>query len=1477
MLLLLSLICLLWIVYSSVYIKWDTIKNQIKLRVRQNVGLVRLNHVRISYNKNTHLTIYISGICIHTPSNQTPQKSDRRSILRRLLSSSPCMAFLFRIVLVRLANYITVHLNNLDIKLDGSLILTIRHIRIKSRFKQDALSLQVEVGPLLVLFGTLSLVEITTFSLVNATACHFKRAPLLDLDVQLGENNINLNHIHLLKCQQSSKSDSQADISRYKEIFNTIHVTTPCMRIIFCVNSQLTLFIDVNNINLYYSSDNSSSARFHTEKVKLCLAQHCLLLISSVEMTIAQQPAVDCPPNIEFLTITWVLDAPLLTIPFRNQLFLDAMKGIESPSNQETCHTTLPPKILSNLPMCTLAIVLNSPKLELQDIDDQQRNGYLESKQLIMRFSGEYLVKKRNSHLYDVPSSSSSSASNLDSYFAQEEYKWLSGSNRSSFASSLNKKNRHSMYELNEAERMPKANRWLNLMGRVSRNRRNNGTNSTLLHVENPLQHTHRQWIYRVSLKLIVQRAGLGYTTHLQEGTKEFIRIKNAVLILKSRMHVNKNRQDDKYETFFALGNTIQSEAAIDKPVVTVWEDAIVPASQFWLQVVPQALSSALSKKENDANKPCPSWISVVIQNTSFSLDVTRGSMVVSSRDTSHTTTVNVPAGYIDNTPNQTIYTRVILGTEKLTFVCEKGDIVNEWRSRCHMENINIHQSSGVRQALGKHEKQHVMLWMSQLNFTTKYIQHVQKRESSVTLTLKKCGINYSIRNHYACLLAVRSLITMKGELVRLKQPMSLETGSVKMPLQWKISINVARGDVLISLPQDRKLYLRMDGLEIQHCSSKPTENIIYTRNIMILGVSPLHTSEWEQLIELDKLQITLEDKQIVLKTRKIFVSIPHKYVLSAVIDNIITLIKAIKDLHLRLLTKDQNIFTYFGPNLNNDPLLIPCIRLRTKVLTIQFDDDPFEVKLRHILRTGLMEQQRRLAYRDALDDKIQDMRANVVASSDTSYTKYSDQQSDNMTTSSTIHVSQPGKDTNSNSPTTSVQQDIDSQIDEGEKNLLGYYSQFWIKHINESTNEETQFYLDLYQRENYRKQMTAESLNDELDDVNIQPCRQDANNIFCIGIMPRPAHAPLLNFSAQYVKVNFRPADFALDDTRSFIHTIGGGVPFNNDYSIIIPFHLSIKAGMTWIKARDYPSPLLYVPPPVPSQECKNDRVSWRLEGNYVLGDELGNSGGSRVIPVSIIPGTDDSDGYCLNAVRSASPLKFYSVIDYQILTQAMCMICVSVSYGPAIQDVIRVLETLVPGQVDPSPRLGFWDKVRFMIHTETKFSFIGGGDLAFVVKGTRDPYQLQGRGAGLAKIWNNDVTCLLGYNNLQNEFIQIISQGYKFGVPDLVRGGYAPLLPGELPHKNDKIMASSDHKFLKVALTLSDGIRMGIGMSFERLSCNSENATELCFKCANNKPRQHIIHRCRSQELSPHYQVLFQSVNQVNQNYRKVRKQNF
>jgi hypothetical protein len=193
--------------------------------------------------------------------------------------------------------------------------------------------------------------------------------------------------------------------------------------------------------------------------------------------------------------------------------------------------------------------------------------------------------------------------------------------------------------------------------------------------------------------------------------------------------------------------------------------------------------------------------------------------------------------------------------------------------------------------------------------------------------------------------------------------------------------------------------------------------------------------------------------------------------------------------------------------------------------------------------------------------------------------------------------------------------------------------------------------------------------------------------------------------------------------------------------------------------------------------------------------------------------------------------------------------------------------------------------------------------------LKGTRDPYDLLGRGAGFVKIWSKEVQWLLGYQNPQNEFMQILSQEYMLAVPDLVNGSYVVkhILPtaGEPPKSRQRSettsatlspptqvghadmrkskttdLASSsglstsspdfrsfwptdsmgrssssnlttktcfERKHLqKIGLKLSGGVRWGLGCKYER-TCESH-----CLKCGEEG-------NCRLLDFIPHYRIKY------------------
>ncbi|KAI8880775.1 hypothetical protein K501DRAFT_275281 [Backusella circina FSU 941] len=1172
-------------------------------------------------------------------------------------------------------------------------------------------------------------------------------------------------------------------------------------------------------------------------------------------------------PRSDFLFATIQLDSPLVTtnVVRLSQIMteLDSSSSNQPVEYKEEKQKMGPFKLsLVDIPACGLAFVLNKPRVEFTDIPPNKvpekcLSGVLSANNLIVRLSGEYIAKSNRAGIADIPSSfSSSSLSSLDSFFVKQEYRWLNTSLGGS-SSDLLQTNRNSM-EFNRRGRDHILKRMSHRQGSLDFSRSHEDT---------------RQWSYRWVGKIIFQKLDIGH--HCQDGHSPLVYIKHAAIVLRSRMEIALDQDKQSIESTWSPGNGIQAEAAVEKPIIYIYnaQDSI-SSLVFWMSILPQFF--ARKQETTNEKREVSAVIKRIMRNVGFSLDVSRGSIIAVNADRKKTNKSSPPGGYVDNTPVVDVVSRIVFYTHKFTFVWESPESREEtwredaslngiWRSRCFMEKLSLQQSSWSESNLStpdnRDKNQHEsypIIWISQLNLSAKFTSNHKEGEVlpsvgvDIVFKVKKKGIQYSVRNHYACLLLVDSMKDLKRQFFLDQKPEELKLKGVPQKpsilfIQC-ISFQMERVDVRVMLPNNTPLYARVDGLFVQ-VEPAGEQPIISLRNMMLLGISPTRAHHWDQLIEVDKFTIDIrKTTDINLRAKKVFARIPYNYILADVIDNVIGLVKAIKDLHLRLGASEP-AYTFFGPIPKNDPIMIPIICIRTDVFTLHFDDDPFEVKLRRILSTGKLEQERRLAYREAMDHKISELYEEINSVSPIN--------SDSSLPSQVLSMSKVNE--------------LEDRIEQAENGLLKHYSESWLRHINKTIQEESHFYHQMHITENYRNPLIVGELDMSLDDDDEGNSGEFLlSNAFSIKILPLPLNPPLANFSSQLAKVKFRPADFPLTETRQFIHEVGRGVPLNTSFSIIIPFHLSIISGETWVKLRDYPLPLLYVPKNMETSSghtTSTRKISWTLDGNYVLADDLGDSSGSRFIPIEIIPVSEYSPGYIIAAVRTASPLKFYSIIEYNVIPKAMSSICWSPSYNPVIQDIIHILDRLTPAQVDPSPRIGFWDKVRMMIHTRTTIHFSGNGDLAVVVKGTRNPYKLNENGKGLAKIWSNDVVCLLGYENPQKEILQVISVNYAFGVPDLIRGGYVPNIPDALPYTLEKIESNSESKFSKIALKLSDGIRMGIGLDFERLCCPSDT----CSECEKLLQPVHLIDRCRSLTFSPHYDILFRSKSYVESEYKE------
>ncbi|KAI9308972.1 golgi-body localization protein domain-containing protein [Cunninghamella echinulata] len=867
----------------------------------------------------------------------------------------------------------------------------------------------------------------------------------------------------------------------------------------------------------------------------------------------------------------------------------------------------------------------------------------------------------------------------------------------------------------------------------------------------------------------------------------------------------------------------------------------------------------------------------------------------------------DVPDGYIDNSPTEDIYARVITKVNKINFgfhgsshkteyaTLERNDNRYsmdknndlDYNDQHHQNTSTIHltiKSIKISKKIGKFsqiqqqpisdfQQDDLIFWVPRINANLSLEYKDELYLLDVAIVIKQCGLRFTTANHYALMISLYGLKNIKKTISATSltptATIAKKISSADIKIKWwdinKIQLQLNRFDIHATLPNDVGLFLRMDSTRIENNKEHRHKLVLNTQNATLFGVSVNDVSKWDQLLEIDSIQFIKEtsnnDAEHISKKptyqismSKFYFRAPYRYIIADIVDNSVNLLKYFKSLSPRL--SGVIPFTYFGPTVKNTPVSIPRIKLNCKKLMVHFEDDSFEARLRLIWRTGLVEQRSRLDVLEAFEVK--------------------------------------------------AKTEGEERVQYAKQRLNEHNSNTWIKHINAAIQQETTMFEN-FRSQDYRSSITQRDLkwhddndNDDNDENDNGDDSGSGNgsltslaDLFNIDIDDLPRYFPLFDFTMLEMNLDLRQPIFAIDETRKFMYDVGKGVPLDTDFSTLVPFHIDWKGGETWVQLRDYPIPFLYVPSS--QNQDGSDGKTWSLTGDYVFGDQVGTLDSTRSVILSVLKDKNEINGlqYNVEIVRSSSPPKFYSIVNIDVHTDRLCSICWCVPYQPAIQDLSRTMDTFTRPSVDPSDKIGMWDKIRLMIHTRTKISFVGGGDLALVLKGTRDPYDMSDRGFGLAKLWKKNVVWLMGHNNPQGEFMQIISEDLLFGVPDLLNGGYREphlLLPIENRfNQNDQngnnnlnrlsvnkpfgydgddenydgrmysmcSLSSTENetstkRFLKVALKFTGGIRMGLGCHLERL-CTGE--CEICEGGKNGKER------CRHLNFLPHYKVKYKS----------------
>ncbi|KAH0602608.1 uncharacterized protein H6S33_008689 [Morchella sextelata] len=738
----------------------------------------------------------------------------------------------------------------------------------------------------------------------------------------------------------------------------------------------------------------------------------------------------------------------------------------------------------------------------------------------------------------------------------------------------------------------------------------------------------------------------------------------------------------------------------------------------------------------------------------------------------------------------------------------------------------------------------------------------------------KSFFFNYSLYRHYAVLVAMKVLKEAFGGSVRPEEGANRSTkfsdnfgaplGGMEIddsPLSdsfehINLELKISHVRIKASMPDDPPMMLDMFGLDARRHKWSPP--LLKAKHVRLYAESPNVKGTWTRLVSLRHLQVHLrqairksgedvmEQKSIDISADAIRLAIPHQLILYEVTDNIINTAKASQQMHHRFKTGTNDYILGKGAVKASK---VPKISLRTKALLLELEDDPFETQLGIIYRLGLSEQKKRLAREAAFDAKVKKMKESERRRS--------------WETSRNIQI--PPKTANGGSsmfrgrsktwkPDTNVRtespdaprpksshrgrttpfsfeahsgpsDEVRVSIEDAWERLQEHNSTAWIKRMRWA-----QDYHSSKTRESREAFYGRDEIPVDIDDSEI-----------VLGLPMRPAL--MAGFLSDVELVIDKPS-FAMEELPKFMHRVGKGLPENTQFALLVPISIKLDFSEARVLLRDYPLPLLHVPRVKASQSAR--LPAWSLKSDFVIGEELSGSESMRHCQVNIIPPSTGSGisegGFAIDVRRTVAAVKSYSDFDISINTPYATRATWCTSYQPAIQDMMMVFETFTKPHFDPSERTGFWDKIRLVLHSHMSVSWKGDGDVQVTLKGSRDPYEIVGDGAGFVMCWRGDVRCEIGRSEDPREFLIVDSEEYLLAVPDFtnqVRNEFDTLAPVDNKSVHSLSTFESTAMFKKVIMKLSGKVRWMLGLMFEQE-----------FKGADGLIK-------RSFEFKPHYDI--------------------
>lgn len=575
---------------------------------------------------------------------------------------------------------------------------------------------------------------------------------------------------------------------------------------------------------------------------------------------------------------------------------------------------------------------------------------------------------------------------------------------------------------------------------------------------------------------------------------------------------------------------------------------------------------------------------------------------------------------------------------------------------------------------------------------------------------------------------------------------------SQKMAKNMKIKnflrrVNVHIGEIImhITLPQETPLLLIINLLEYEGVNSLLCIELL---SVQVESVYFTNSLVYVSLLEVDQIVVDIsnciENKSLVLKSKTMSVHTEYHFKIYLITDNIVTLYKSFKQ--IRCAFADTSRYVRVFPK-EQKPIALPNIQVLSERFLIEIEEDPFEQELGLIFKVGVLAQRERLRKLEEFDRQVQLRNS-----------------SENISQNSLL-----------------------STLDEGGR-MIGN-TLFEVTAYNKLMEHFSTSWITRYKKAKYVFQGMP---------GKVQVYEKLGLKYLSYSKEQTPTVA---NLVIENMHLRFGIPSFPINLYNDFLYEYGKGIPKDTTYTLLILMGITFKTELWELKLRDYPLPVLSFP-------------NTTTEGDVAFSEQMPDDLALYTVFVPFVKSasrgkySENNTIYGSHVIRTMNSIKTFANCRTSIGAEKPVCITWGKSLQPGFESLMIWFDYLTKPKMDPSPKLGFWDKFRFLFHGRWVYQFLDDTGLHLNIKGAYNPYEIADSGAGLTFCWSGDTTMDIYGSSDPKEFLKINSKRFELGIRDF----------------------TVTNKFDKILMKLNGDVAWKMGLLFEKGD----------FKNAGETPRE-------------------------------------